>query len=133
MGENMAETATKADIYKPTAKERKLIEVMSEPMNRNLNVTELCQSAEISRDSYYTMMRKTEFLAYFKQAQFEVVKGSIAKVLSATIDFAINEPKCHQDRKIILEMGEMYKEKIQQEMTGADGVPLKVIFDSSMG
>lgn len=107
----MSEATTKTDIYKPTAKEKNLIEAMSDPNNRDKNVTELCQAAEISRDSYYAMMRKPEFLAYYKQVQFEVVKGSIAKVLAATIDFAVNEPKCHSDRKIILEMGDMYREK----------------------
>lgn len=128
-----AETTTKLDIYKPSAKEMKLIEALSDPANRDKNVTDMCQAAGISREAYYIMMRKPEFLTYYKQVQFEVVKGSIAKVLAATIDFAINSPKCHQDRKMILEMGEMYKEKIQQEHTGADGVPLRVIFDSGMG
>lgn len=112
-----AESSTKADIYKPTAKEKSLIEAMSDPENRFLNVSELCKVAEISRDSYYSMMKKPQFLEYYKQAQFEVVKGSIAKVLNATINFAVSNPKCHGDRKILLEMGEMYREKKDIELT----------------
>lgn len=128
----MAETAKNAinlDNYKPTRKERALIEALSDPANKNKNVSELCQVAGISREWYYKLMQKPEFVAYYKKVQFEVVKSSIAKVLSAAIDFAINDPKCHQDRKMILEMADMYTEKIKQEMTGENGSPLQVVFN----
>lgn len=119
---------TKHDEYEPTAKERRLIEAMSEPDNRNLNKTALCKVVGISRDAYYAMFKKPEFVAYHKKVQFEVVKGSIAKVLNATIEFATTDPRCHQDRKILLEMAGVYTEKIQQEHSGKSGGPITVRF-----
>lgn len=133
----MAETAAKnpinLDNYKPTRKEKALLEALSNPANRNCNVSELCQVAGISREWYYKLMQKPEFIAYYKKVQYEVIKGSIAKVLSATIDFAINDPKCHQDRKMLLEMADMYTEKkeLKQDIQGEMG--LTVVFDPAMG
>lgn len=123
---------TKVDEYKPTAKEKKLIDTLCDPANRYKNITELCQVAGISREAYYKMFRKPQFVAYYKKVQFEAVKSSVAKVLAASIEFAISDPKCFQDRKMLLEMGEMYTEKIRQEHTGEGGGPLQIVFSDKM-
>jgi len=122
------------DEYKPTTNERKLIEALCNPENRKLNVTELCKVVGISREAYYRMFRKPQFVEYYKRVQFEAVKQSAAKVLAATIEYAINEPKCHQDRKMILEMAGLYTEKVKQEITGEGGGPIgvTVIFSDKM-
>lgn len=129
----MAETATKVDTYKPTAGELKLIEALSNPENRDLNVVELCLLIGISRAAYYKMFAKDEFVKYYNDFQFKLIKGNIGDIIKATVRFATESASNHADRKMLLEMSGMYKEKIQQEVTGADGVPLKVIFDSGMG
>lgn len=129
----MAETATKVDTYKPTAGELKLIEALSNPENRDLNVVELCLHIGISRAAYYKMFAKDEFVKFYNDFQFKLIKGNIGDIIKATVRFATESASNHADRKMLLEMSGMYKEKIQQEVTGADGVPLKVIFDSGMG
>jgi len=123
----MAETVTKVDEYRPTAKEKRLVEAMSDPKNRNLNITELCKVAGISREAYYQMMRKPAFVEYYKRIQYEVVKSSIAKVLQSTIKFAIENPKCHQDRKMLLEMSGMYtpKQEVDTNIGNKDGKPFE--------
>jgi hypothetical protein len=120
------------DNYKPTAKEKKLIDVLCDPAHRYKNITQICQVAGISREAYYKMFRKPQFVAYYNRVQFEVVKQNIAKVLAATIEFAISDPKCHQDRKMLLEMGNMYTEKVKQEITGEGGGPITVVFSDKM-
>lgn len=122
------------DEYKPTTNERKLIEALCNPENRKLNVTELCKVVGISREAYYRMFRKPQFVEYYKRVQFEAVKQNAAKVLAASIEYAINDPKCHQDRKMILEMAGLYTEKVKQEITGEGGGPIgvTVIFSDKM-
>lgn len=128
----MSETVTKVDDYKPTKNELKLIEALSNPEYRDLNITKLCQVVGISREAYYRMMRKPSFVAYYKKMQFEAVKSSIAKVLSATIEFAINEPRCHQDRKMLLEMAGMYDEKMKLEHSGGTDNTLTVKLEGEL-
>lgn len=119
-------TAANVDDYKPTPKEKKLIEVLCDPEHRHKNITKICQVAGISREAYYRMFRKPQFVAYYHRVQFEVVKQAAAKVLAASIEYAINDSKCHQDRKMILEMAGLYTEKIKQEISGEGGGPIGV-------
>lgn len=107
----MSETVTQVDTYKPTGNELKLIEALSNPENRELNVSQVCELVGISRQAYYKMFRKPEFVKYYNDFQLELVKSNIGDVLKAAIYFAINDPKCHGDRKLILEMGKVYTPK----------------------
>lgn len=107
----MAEAAdTKVNTYKATGNELKLIEALSNPENRDLNISEVCELIGISRQAYYKMFKKPDFVKYYNDFQMDLVKSNIGDVIKATIFFAVNEPKCHGDRKLILEMGGVYKE-----------------------
>lgn len=130
----MAETAeTKLHEYKPTGNELRLIEALTDPANRQMNVTEICELVGISRRAYYNMFAKPEFVEFYRKVQFEAVRNRIAQVLQSTIKFAIENPKCHQDRKMLLEMGGIYTEKkeVKQDIQGEMG--LTVVFDPAMG
>ena len=129
----MAETATTVDTYRPTGNELKLIEALSNPENRELNVSEVCELIGISRQAYYKMFKKPEFVKYYNDFQVELIKSNIGDVIKATIYFATQSAANHQDRKMLLEMGGLYTEKkeVKQDLT-AQGT-LNVIFDAGMG
>lgn len=128
----MADTATKVDTYKPTGNELKLIEALSNPENRELNVSEICELIGISRNAYYKMFKKADFVKYYNEFQIELVKSNIGEVLKATLHFATTSASNHNDRKILLEMGGLYTEKSKLEHTGEGGSPLQVVFSSKM-
>lgn len=107
------------DTYKLGPKALALLEAMADPANRHLNISKLCKVANISRDYYYELMAKPDFQAYRRAKQSEFLRDAVEKVLSATMDFALNEPKCHQDRKMILEMAGKYTPSIKQEVSGS--------------
>lgn len=115
----MVETETKVDTYRATGNELKLIEALSNPENRELNVSQVCELIGISRQAYYKMFRKPEFVKYYNDFQMDLIKSNIGDVIKATIFFAINEPKCHGDRKLILEMGKVYTPKLDLEHSGS--------------
>lgn len=101
---------TKNDIYKPTAAEKKLLEVLINPENLGKNVTELCNLANVSRNKYYDAMKKQPFQELVKHTTLELVKAKIGDVLNATYIYALGE-KGHQDRKVLLTMAGLYAEK----------------------
>jgi predicted DNA-binding protein YlxM (UPF0122 family) len=120
----MAETATKVDTYKATPNEMKLIEALSNPENKDKNISEVCELIGISRQAYYKMFKKPDFVKYYNDFQLELVKSSIGDIIKATIYFGMNDPKCHQDRKLILEMGKVYTPKQELEHSGNMGVTI---------
>lgn len=117
---------TEVNTYKATPNEMKLIEALSNPENRDLNISEVCELIGISRVAYYKMFKKPDFVKYYNEFQLELVKSHIGDVLKATIHFAMNEAKCHGDRKILLEMGRVYTPKQELEHSGN---PLNVTFN----
>ncbi|AIQ34222.1 hypothetical protein R50345_06045 [Paenibacillus sp. FSL R5-0345] len=120
----MAETVTQVDTYKPTGNEMKLIEALSNPENRDLNISQVCELIGISRQAYYKMFKKQDFVKYYNQFQLDLVKSSIGDIIKATIFFGVNDPKCHQDRKLILEMGNVYTPKQELKHEGSMGVTI---------
>lgn len=106
---------TEVNTYKATVNELKLIEALSNPENRDLNISQVCELIGISRQAYYKMFKKPDFVKYYNEFQLELVKSRIGDVIKATILFAITEPKCHGDRKMLLEMGKVYTPKHEIE------------------
>lgn len=119
----MAETGTKSDTYKPTKSEIKLLEVLVNPENMWLSVAEKCHLADISRNTYYKIMKKDQFISLLNKATMEIVKGSVADVINATYAFAMSS-KGHQDRKMILQMAGLFSDKKEVELTGQVGLDL---------
>ena len=103
---------TKQNKYKPTAAEKKLLEVLLVPENTSKNVTELCNLAGISRNKYYDAMKKVEFTDLVNGTTMDLIKGKVYGVLNATYMHALGE-KGHQDRKLLLSMVGLYTEKTE--------------------
>lgn len=111
---------TKINVYEPSSAEIKLVEVLSNPKNAALNITKLCDLANISRKTYYQIMKKPDFVEYKNAMTLEMIKGKIDNVVKATYKFATTDAKCAQDRKILLTMAGLYKDKQEIESTNSN-------------
>lgn len=57
---------------------KRLLEVLTEPENRMKSVTEQCQIAEISRDSYYRLFRLDNFVeAYYESCKLACLSAAL--------------------------------------------------------
>ncbi len=101
------------DTYIMTDCEQKLLEVLVNPEHHGLNVLEKCQIANISRDTYYRLIKKPEFIKILTDMSFDLIKSRISEIVNATISHALKDPKCHSDRKMLLELINVYKERQQ--------------------
>ena len=108
---------TEKDRYKPTAAEKRLLEVLINPEYLGKNVTELCNLAEISRNKYYDAMKKKDFQSLVADTTQELIKGKIGDVLNATYKYSLTA-KGHQDRKVLLTMAGLYVDKKETEISG---------------
>lgn len=106
------------DRYKPTLAEKKLLEVLINPNSVNLSVTELCNQAGVSRNKYYEAMKKEGFTTLVTQITMDLLKGKVSNVLNATYKYSLEE-KGHQDRKMLLTMLDLYKDKTETEHSGS--------------
>ena len=112
--------------YTPTAAEEKLLEVLLNPKNRDKTIAEISAMAGIGERTYYRAMEKPEFVDYYNSIVLQIMKGKVGDVLKAVAKYATEEPRCHQDRKMLLEMAGIYTEKKIQEITGKDEGPVRI-------
>lgn len=112
-GEDMEDNAIKSDKYEPTTAELKLLEVMCNPDYATLNVIEICGIADIDPATYYRAMKKEGFKNLVKDVSLDLVKGKLSQIINATIKFAVNNPKCSADRKTLLQMADVVKDKVE--------------------
>lgn len=119
MAENTEQNLTN---YELTPSEEKLIEALLNPENRMKKVTDLCQTIDISRETYYAAFKKPGFVEIYKQASKELINRSVGPVISAFIKEASRGS--FQHGKVLLEMADLYTEKSKQEITGANGGPV---------
>lgn len=108
---------TEKDKYKPTAAEKRLLEVLINPAYLGKSVTELCNLAEISRNKYYDAMKKKDFQSLVADTTQDLIKGKIGDVLNATYKYSLTA-KGHQDRKVLLTMAGLYVDKKETEISG---------------
>lgn len=125
MAENGNVFYAEIDGYKPTPAEERLLEVLLDPANLGKTVTEKCRLAGVSRDIYYKAMQKPGFCALLNKTALMLIRDKVADVLNATYKFAM-QPKNHQDRKLLLELFDMYANKTKVEVSGENGEPIKV-------
>jgi hypothetical protein len=119
MSENSPKNPTE---YKLTECEEKLIEALLNPENRMKTTKDLCQSIGISRDTYYEAFKKPGFVEIYKQSSKELVNRSVGPIVSAFIKEAARGS--FQHGKVLLEMADLYSERVKQEITGKDGGPI---------
>jgi hypothetical protein len=110
--------------YTPTNAESKLLEIMLNPELHGLNVTEICQYAGVSRQTYYDAFKKPEFVAYYQARAKDLVSAAVAPVVNAFIKAAKDGSYPHG--KVILEMAGLYSERQKIEHMGANGGPIQV-------
>lgn len=109
--------------YMPTKAEEKLLEVLVNPENKDKTVSEICALANIGRRTYYDIFKKTEFVNYYQQLSFELVKQAVMPVINSVAKEA--KAGSFQHSKMILEMAQMYTEKIKQEHSGGVSIVLE--------
>ena len=116
---------TKSDIYTMTAAGKKLFQVLIDPQHLGKNVDELCQIADVSRDTYYRLMKDDRFTQEVTDTSKQLVMAKIGDVINATYENAIGE-RGHQDRKMLLTMAGLYTDK--QEIDSKGELGIKVIW-----
>lgn len=105
------------DRYPLTPVSRRLYRALTNPENFDKNVTEMCKSAKVSRDSYYRLMKDEKFVSWVRETQRSYVESQGLQVLSASLKYAL-EKEGFQDRKLILTwMGE-YEETMRNKVEG---------------
>ncbi|MGX4686318.1 phBC6A51 family helix-turn-helix protein [Vagococcus sp. JNUCC 83] len=108
---------TKDNKYKTTPAEKRLLEVLVNPDYLGKSITEICKVAGISRFKYYDAMKKEEFRQLVNDTTMDLIKGKAADVLNATYKFAMTD-KGHQDRKMLLTIADIYKDKQEVKHSG---------------
>jgi len=93
---------TKSDGYKPTNAEKKLLDVMLQPDNFKKNVTEICEIAGVSRETYYDSLKKQEFVNLIPNTVLQIISGHTIQLINATLKAALSGS--FNDRKLLLEM-----------------------------
>ncbi|NLU27090.1 MAG: hypothetical protein GXX00_08105 [Hungateiclostridium thermocellum] len=94
---------TKRDGYALTDNGKKLLEVLINPEHYGKSVTEKCRIAGISRDSYYRLMKEPGFVYILNEASIDLIRSHVNDILQATLKFSLKDPKCHSDRKMLLQ------------------------------
>jgi len=106
---------TKTNKWSLTPARERLLEMLINPEHLGKNVTELCNLAEISRNSYYKFMNEPEFVELINKTSLDMVKAKMGDVVNATYKYALGE-KGHQDRKLLLTMAGLYTDKQEVDM-----------------
>lgn len=95
--------ATETDKYVLSDCEKKLLEVLLNPEYWGKTITEKCQIAGITRDTYYRLVKKDQFIEILNGASIDMIKSHVHEILAATLKYSLKDPKCHSDRKMLLQ------------------------------
>ena len=79
--------------YKPTNKERKLLEVLLNPEHRLKNITEICTIAGVPRRAYYSAFAKPCFVNYYTKESRLLIKKSLGPIVNASVRAAVRRPR----------------------------------------
>jgi hypothetical protein len=112
-------TGQKLTAYRPTVVEKKLLEILLYPEHRQKNVTEICQLAKCSRQSYYDAFSKPAFATFYHKESRDLVIRSLAQIINASIRQALRGDASHT--KMLLTMAGLYTDKMV--FPGKDGKP----------
>lgn len=110
--------------YKPTASERRLLELLLNPDNRYLTITEVCERAKCDRSQYYRAFKKPEFEEHYRKESRALVARSLAPVVNACIREAVGGSAPHA--KIVLGMAGEYSEKSEVKFPDKNGDPQEI-------
>jgi hypothetical protein len=113
----MSKKGTKANGYKPTVAEKKLLEVLINPDNLGKTVQELCSLAKIGKTKYYDCFKNEQFVTLKEELTMQMVMGKASDVLNAAYKYSLTA-KGHQDRKMILTIAGIYVDKKETGISG---------------
>lgn len=107
-----------------TLSEEKLIEVLTNPENRMKSITDICKIAKISRTTYYESFSKKYFRDEYNKRSKELVKQSVGSVINTFIKEA--QRGSFQHGKVLLEMANMYTEKVESNNKNDSTIRIKL-------
>lgn len=105
----MTEALTKNDEYQPTTAELKILDILSDPNSYRLSITEKCEIAKVSRETYYKTMRKSQFVNLIPKTALELVKQRAIDLINASYKAAVSGS--FNDREMLLEIAELKQSK----------------------
>ena len=101
---------TENDEYSPTPAETRIIEVSLNPEHAGKTITEKCQIAKVSRETWYAVFRKPEFKSLVNKTALDLVQDGLGDALSALKKSAANpSPKANPDRRLLFELAGVSK------------------------
>jgi len=111
---------TDGDKYKPTPAEEKLLAVLLNPDLVSDSVTDKCQNAGISRQTYYEAMKKPGFMELVQGFRKEMLQAEIQDLIQVGIKEAKNGS--YQHWKALMEMAGEYTPKTKTEVATPEGL-----------
>lgn len=101
---------TESDEYSPTPAELRILEVSLNPEHAGKNITERCQLADVSRETWYKSFRKPEFNELVSKTCLDLVRDGLGDAVSALKKSASNpSPKANPDRRLLFELAGVSK------------------------
>lgn len=113
MVKKKSKLSLKSDKYYPSQAEQKLLNIVLRPENSILNVTEICKMAEVSRDTFYRVMKNPDFKRLLREEAFNLIDPALPGVINRFIKEAKDGSFSHG--KVVLEMGKVYTPKARFE------------------
>lgn len=101
-------------VYLPTQAEKKLLRVLSNPEYIDKTIKAKCEIAGVHYLTYYRAMKtKPGFKKALEYLVMESLKydGTITEVMQSIKKHAFKDPRCHQDRKLLLQLLGVYTER----------------------
>jgi hypothetical protein len=106
-----------------TPTEKRLIEALLDPNNRFKSITEICDTAKCSRNTYYRAFNKPHFREEYKRQAAALSERHLGQVMNAFVREATRGS--FQHGRVLLEMAGVYTEKSKHEHSGPDGGPIQ--------
>lgn len=108
----------KSDEYKLTVAGERLFKTLIDPEHLGQNVSEICSIADVSRPTYYKLMKDEDFTTLVSDTAKALVMSRMGEVVAASFKYAMEE-RGHSDRKMLLTMAGMYSDKQETTVTGS--------------
>jgi len=94
--------------------EARLLNTLANPENYALSVAELCRKANISKPTYYRLLRRPSFISKMKEVIHGLIGSSVIPIIHKVTDQAKQGSFPHQ--RIIFEMVELYSSLMKVDM-----------------
>ena len=101
------------NVFIPTDAQRKLLAVFPNPDYVGLNIKQKCEVAGVHVNTYMRAMKDIRFKKALKYLMLETLKdnGTSMEVITAMKNFATTDARCFQDRKLLLQLLDVYVDK----------------------